>query len=918
MKTRNIFLLKYVFALIILFASSWLIIQNHKLFEILKEKPSDIVVTNIGATNATVYWKNNEGVFSILSYKEKEKNMPYISVSGSDLYKNIKEDNYIYKASLSQLQPNTIYSFRIQSPKQTWEHDFEFSTEEYGTKVELPDIKTGSTEKGNFLLIDNKGKKFMVYSSSHGTWALDLKGSDYTVTEYAQFIPSEILREELKASFFGIISPAYAESGANCKTNISITNTQYLPTKSQTQSLLDRLIGGCKGHYAQECYSDVYCQSIEAGVNPALPITLWVHESAGSMYAKYANVQDFGINGANIPSRDFTRQLRQLLDVQMADDYISGYCTDKGITEEERWATKYARGYCTDENIAHGKAYITEIREYYNWLTRGTLPSWPWNVSKSSSACDRSKQVTNGVYRDCQGNPTGTNPQPPENEDKYDGLGRLILYSKDGKTCNYSKGCVCIQNNGDRFPLNNGDRCRATTAPAPKEYDEQGRLILFSEDQKICDYSKGCVCIQNNGRKDSLEQGQRCRGTFSPDPDPNPDPDPTPDPGVTCTGPDNKPGKEDILVGQTCKDVGGCECFKGTIKTGNYLKDIACGLVCTDQAPDPDPDPTPDPDPDPTPDPGVTCTGPDNKPGKEDILVGQTCKDVGGCECFKGSIKTENYFKDVKCGYVCTEENPTPEDKTILEVTDKDLYCRNSKGCICYWNNKTVQKDAENGQTCTTDQQVIKTESICCYSNNSLSMKMPYDCSGVIRSDISKENCRLESTKYEIREGISFISPLEVIDLENPLIPKSAYDLINISDKRVIAVGEYQGGQWVSIVKYENGAINGNDFQLKSGKSYMVSSLHDTEFPVNGYRVNPSNILETAGWNLIPSFIFDGKGTYSVDILKNLEFNKIKQIGQWQKEKGLFDYTFKDESNYIFGNPLKISQEEGIFIKVIK
>lgn len=815
MKTKNIFFLKYVFALIILFASSWLIIQNHKLFEILKEKPSDIVVTNIGATNATVYWKNNEGVFSILSYKEKEKNMPYISVSGSDLYKNIKEDNYIYKAILSQLQPNTIYSFRIQSPKQTWEHDFEFSTEEYSTKVELPEIKTGSTEKGNFLLIDNKGKKFMVYSSSHGTWALDLKGSDYTVTEYAQFIPSEILKEELKASFFGIISPAYAESGANCKTNISITNTQYLPTKSQTQSLLDRLIGGCKGHYAQECYSDVYCQSIEAGVNPALPITLWVHESAGSMYAKYANVQDFGINGANIPSRDFTRQLRQFLDVQMADDYISGYCTDKGITEEERWATKYARGYCTDENIAHGKAYITEIREYYNWLTRGTLPSWPWNVSKSSSACDRSKQVTNGVYRDCQGNPTGTNPQPP---------------------------------------------------------------------------------------------------------DPDPDPNPIPDPGVTCTGPDNKPGKEDILVGQTCKDVGGCECFKGTIKTGNYLKDVACGLVCTDQTPtpDPDPDPTPDPDPDPTPDPGVTCTGPDNKPGKEDILVGQTCKDVGGCECFKGSIKTENYFKDVKCGYVCTEENPTPEEKTILEVTDKDLYCRNSKGCICYWNNKTVQKDAENGQTCTTDQQVIKTESICCYSNNSLSMKMPYDCSGVIRSDISKENCRLESTKYEIREGISFISPLEVIDLENPLIPKSAYDLINISDKRVIAVGEYQGGQWVSIVKYENGAINGNDFQLKSGKSYMVSSLHDTEFPVNGYRVNPSDILETAGWNLIPSFIFDGKGTYSVDILKNLEFNKIKQIGQWQKEKGLFDYTFKDESNYIFGNPLKISQEEGIFIKVIK
>ena len=98
----------------------------------------------------------------------------------------------------------------------------------------------------------------------------------------------------------------------------------------------------------------------------------------------------------------------------------------------------------------------------------------------------------------------------------------------------------------------------------------------------------------------------------------------------------------------------------------------------------------------------------------------------------------------------------------------------------------------------------------------------------------------------------------------------------------------------------------------------MVSYLQETEFSVKGYRISPSNILESAGWNLVPSFVFDGKGTTSVDILKNLEFNKIKQIGQWQKEKGLFDYTFKDESNYIFGDSLNINQEEGIFIKVVK
>ncbi len=894
MKKKNIFLLKFVFALVLLFASSWLYVQNYKLFEILKEKPTDIVVTNIGSSGATIYWKNNEGVYSILSYKEKERNMPYISVMDSNLYKNMKEDNYFYEATLSQLRPDTTYTFRIQSPKQKWDFDLEFTTEEYNTKVELPNIKTGTSEKGNFILIENGGKKYMVYTSYHGTWALDLKGSGYTVTEYARFIPSAILQDELEASLFGIISPVYAESGANCKTNISITNTQYLPTKSQTQSLLDRLIGGCKGHYAQECYSDVYCQSIEAGVNPALPITLWVHESAGSMYAKYSNVQDFGINGGGVPSRDFTKQLERLISVQMADDYISGYCTDKGISEEERWATKYARGYCNDENIAHGKAYITEIRNYYNWLTGGTLPSWPWNVSKSSSACDRSKQVTNSVYRDCNGNPSGTNPQPPE----------------DGSYCWYIN------------PNNNV--CEKTT----KKYQSCAREGMFTSEEKckndpLC-YIKDTQCrstrsvqtcdayhLQNKAFSDS-----KCTIKWKSDTNPEPEPDPN----VPCTGNDNIPGESDIKVGETCKDVGGCECFKGTIKPENYLKDVMCGLVCTEQNPTPNPNPNPNPSPNPTPDPSIQCTGNDNIPGESDIKVGETCKDVGGCECFKGTIKPENYFKDVECGLVCTEQGPTPppEEKTILEVTDKDLYCRNPKGCICYWNNKTVQKDAKNGFTCTTDQKVIKTESVCCYYNNSLSMRMPYECSGVIRSDISAENCHMESTKYVIREGISFISPLEVIDVDNPLVPKSAYDLINISDKRVIAVGEYQSGQWVHVVKYEEGSIKGNDFSLKSGKSYMVSSLHETEFSVKGYRISPSNILESAGWNLVPSFVFDGKGTTSVDILKNLEFNKIKQIGQWQKEKGLFDYTFKDESNYIFGDSLKINQEEGIFIKVVK
>ena len=44
---------------------------------------------------------------------------------------------------------------------------------------------------------------------------------------------------------------------------------------------------------------------------------------------------------------------------------------------------------------------------------------------------------------------------------------------------------------------------------------------------------------------------------------------------------------------------------------------------------------------------------------------------------------------------------------------------------------------------------------------------------------------------------------------DNTLVPQSAYELIEFSDKRIISVGEYKSGEWTQIVKYENGKIHG-------------------------------------------------------------------------------------------------------------
>ena len=98
----------------------------------------------------------------------------------------------------------------------------------------------------------------------------------------------------------------------------------------------------------------------------------------------------------------------------------------------------------------------------------------------------------------------------------------------------------------------------------------------------------------------------------------------------------------------------------------------------------------------------------------------------------------------------------------------------------------------------------------------------------------------------------------------------------------------------------------------------MVMSLQEAVFNLTGYRIESLDILKLSGWNLVPSSVFDNKGRTSYAILKNLEFNKIKQIGQWQDSKSLFEYTIKNDKNEIYGKELKIGDQDGIFIKVIQ
>jgi len=701
-------------------------VSNVKLSKILYEKPTEIVVANTSTTSTNIYWKNNEGVYSKISYREKDSNLPYSTVIGTSIYKNMKGNNYVYEAKVEGLKPNTEYIFQISSTKKVWrDEDLAFKTKSVGEEIMLPEIRAGSSKEGAFLLFEQEQGDTMIYTEDHGTWALDYTGDELVVSEYAQYIPSGILEERLRTGIRKFSSPIYAADGANCKTNIIKKDDQYYPKISGVLDILDRLISGCRGHYGNECYNDVYCRSIERGVNPALPITLWVHESAGSMYAKYPDVEDFGIHGGGIPSRNFSAQLDHLLSTQMSPDYISGYCTDQGLTNEERWATKYARGYCNPTNIVAGKAYITEIRKYYSWLKGQNFPSWPWSVTANANACDRLNEVTNQVYRDCNGNPSGTNPEPKPDPD----LGKTVL-------------------------------------------------TITNQDKK-CEDTNGCVCYW-----------------------------------------DNKKVRKEAKNTQICKV---------------------------------------------------------NKTVVDD-------EDLG---------------------------------KTVIEITNQDEYCQDTNGCVCYWDNKKVRKEAKNNRTCTKEQNVIDTVEVCCIQNDVLRVVQPYSCDGSIVDDIPLESCDISPFTYQFTKGINFVKAYRVFDSELETM-NTAHGLIEESDRRIITIASFNQGSWERIVDYRNDKIFGTDFLLEPGEIYLMITTEAFKIESSGYTINPQEIdLEKlSGWNLIPTSIFENKVGNAYEMFENEKFELIRQIALWNKSVSMFEYTIKGRDNGVNGNNVGLTKQDSIFIKI--
>jgi len=135
---------------------------------------------------------------------------------------------------------------------------------------------------------------------------------------------------------------------------------------------------------------------------------------------------------------------------------------------------------------------------------------------------------------------------------------------------------------------------------------------------------------------------------------------------------------------------------------------------------------------------------------------------------------------------------------------------------------------------------------------------------------------------------VNFIQAINIFDKGTYPIDTSK-GLIQYTGNKVVAVGLLRNDTWSSIVKYENGQINGTDFNLVPGETYLVISNQEVKIPVKGYASSVTVDLESlSGWNLVPSSMLTKTSDSSKGILQNTSYSYISQMAQWQNTQSLF------------------------------
>lgn len=152
--------------------------------------------------------------------------------------------------------------------------------------------------------------------------------------------------------------------------------------KEATFQLALDWMSGQTGNHVLECYNDVVKRSREAGVNPALALWVWLHESNASNYN--VSDEDFGIH-YNKP-KGFVNQINGFFSRAKSYTPQHSACAGRDVTPMQAFAYIYSSGQCDpDAKTADGrttKSFYEDLEDQWSWISPGCpFPSSPTDTS---------------------------------------------------------------------------------------------------------------------------------------------------------------------------------------------------------------------------------------------------------------------------------------------------------------------------------------------------------------------------------------------------------------------------------------------------------------------------------------------------------------------------------------------------------
>ncbi len=279
------------------------------------------------------------------------------------------------------------------------------------------------------------------------------------------------------------------------------------------------------------------------------------------------------------------------------------------------------------------------------------------------------------------------------------------------------------------------------------------------------------------------------------------------------------------------------------------------------------------------------------------------CKDVDGCICEYASGGSKN----AKVGETCNIDGTITDTTECCVVDDEKSYIK-VKDCL---------KEDDFDIIDDLDKATCEAKDVCCSTNGTLTYGSSADCEGDIIENVSESNCKAQSKNIEIKEGVNFIEAYYLVNSTDTPI-QTAKELIIFSNYKIVSVGVFKNDKWEKLVKYENGVISGENFDLLPNESYLVIANEDVDIPTSVVVSQKTiNIEDYVGWNLVSSSSLSDDEITSDEIFNDTKYNSIKQIAQWSTDTSMFRYAIRDLTNSTYGETINITDQEGVFIKAV-